>query len=142
MKDLKTLEGIGTIDMRRCCLCGGIDLYLEINTLADDMIETVNKAIEQAKIEYNKDNAEEMINHNYHWSDKGVIIIPEIHIYAEEGVLDGITKAGFELVVYFDDKENSALSGYAYIDIDLSNHRKEILTMLVEGCKRELEKLE
>lgn len=141
MKDLKILEGIGSIDMKRCYLYGGIDLYLEMESLANEMIEPVNKAIEQAKEEYNKDYAEEMEQYHYKWSDKGVVITPVIYISSGENILNGITEGKINLIIYFEDKVNNVLSSRVNVNVDLSKYRKEIFTMIVDACKRELKKL-
>lgn len=137
MEKIRELPGIGTINMERCGVLENLDLFLDFEKLSEELCEPVEKAIECGKEIFNEGYAQLMEKQNLHWSDKGVRVLPQLHI-SVSGFLEKEQKFGCELIVFFEDRENADLSMSVDIDVDLSSYRKVLIDMVTEAFKQEI----
>ena len=114
-----------------------VTVATEVSLLVQLIFEPVEEAIEFGKEIFNEEYAQLMEKQNLHWSDKGVRVLPQLHI-SVSGFLEKEQKFDYELIVFFEDRENTDLSMSVDIDVDLSSYREVLIDMVTEAFKQEI----
>lgn len=119
MKKNTVKTEIGTLNFSKLDLMDDvIEMYVGISEVSEDIKDTVERAVKEAKIQYEDELY--MKAHHYSWSAKGVTLDPQLHITLKDNYVS------YDLYVFIEDVENEDLATSAYIPVNLTEHEHEM----------------
>ena len=122
---MKTTEmkvnNLGTV------VCGKIDgasmmeLFITMTDVSDIWKEDIEDGIEQGKKALMEEYSYLIKKHGWKWSDKEVDIFPQLHVSIDMPKDDKLRR-NYELVIFFQDKENDVMSYSIGIPVDINKY--------------------
>lgn len=118
---------IGTINLAEIALMEDmLEVYIPITSVSENVQSIIDKNIERAKAEYQRDILDELYK-DIKWSDAGIDTeYIQLHIIMKEKSFQ------YELCYDFCDKENELISTRLTLDVDLSEHITELKKLILQ----------
>ena len=97
---------------------GGMEVYMDITRVSEELQAEINKSIEKAKEEESQE-----------WSNKPVVIL----FHYLKAVLNEGEPNEYCIITAFEDAEDDRLEENAYTEVDLSEYKSEIKEMIFQA---------
>lgn len=105
-------------------------VWFDVKSISDSINATINETVEKQKEKFAKDMADILERKGYAWSSTGVSMETNLQLSVNDN-----KEVQTELLVMFEDKENSILESDVLIPIDLSQHMENLLSLARTKCR-------